>query len=243
MSVKKTYQAQKKDFKIVMKNSEPSEQRLQNSEHIVTQTLPTPHTSTNNTQAATTPTTFPTQTQTRPNPPLHQNLPLPELDTTQDHSRLTRGSEASNGNGKVKKEEIPAGVPELVDPNELTPALEKKAQQLAGVYAQLGMITLGFNPNAGKIIMLSATDRAHELLRVARHHKALMQVVDRLISGNDYFALALGHLGMVLAILAVNNRLPDNPALMGYKMQGMALLAQWEVLQQTMGGESGVSQG
>lgn len=113
----------------------------------------------------------------------------------------------------------------------LSPAHQKKAEQLAAIYAKLGILVMGMQPEAGKIIFITALERASEVLRVARRHKLMMKIVDQIISGNDYVALALGHVGMIGEILALHGRLPESPFTTGLAYQGHAHLMQWENLQ------------
>lgn len=118
----------------------------------------------------------------------------------------------------------------------MSPQHEKKAQQLAQTYAQLGVLIMGVNPIAGKIIFVEAENRAREMLRVARHHKQMMLIIDRMIEGNDYLACALGHLGMVASIFALNDRLPENQLTVTFKWQGLASLAKWNSIEEAMNG-------
>jgi hypothetical protein len=209
-----------------MTKSEHSEQKSQNSEVTLTPNSRTLFTTTGTTPTMTTNTTSP-QTGTTPQNPSPQTpaqektapLPPPNIGTSEKSER--------SKTAKVEKVE---------DPLALSPAHEKKAQQLAQTYAQLGVLIMGVNPIAGKIIFVEAETRARELLRVARHHKRMMYIIDRMIEGNDYMACALGHLGMLASIFALSGRLPDNNLTVTFKWQGMASLAKWDMLEGAMNG-------
>jgi hypothetical protein len=166
------------------------------------------------------------QTSTR----MRADLPLP------DPTATISGSEKSGTNGK--KRAYTRKLSEQKDPveeatenaYELSPAHQKKAEQLAAVYAKLGIFVMGLSPDAGKIIFITSMERAQEVLRVARRHKMLMKIVDQIISGNDYVALALGHIGMMGEILALHGRLPQTPFTTGLLVSGRQHVATWDAL-------------
>lgn len=87
---------------------------------------------------------------------------------------------------------------------------------------------MGFNPAAGKILYITALDRAREVIRVARHHKSMMKIVDNMINGNDYVAMAGGHFMMLGGILAVSGRLPENNMTMMLRFQGQQAVSQFD---------------
>jgi hypothetical protein len=182
-------------------------------------------------------------------PPLKNELPpIPTTDTqrTSTHTRAdlplpdptatTSGSEKSGTNGK--KRAYTKKLPEEKNPieeateeaYELSPAHQKKAEQLAAVYAKIGIFIMGVSPDAGKIVFITSMERAQEVLRVARRHKMLMKIVDQIISGNDYVALVLGHVGMVGEILALHGRLPQTSFTTGLLVSGRQHVATWDAL-------------
>jgi len=136
--------------------------------------------------------------------------------------------------GKKKETGKPIETAEEVAPGALSPSHQKKAEQLATVYADAGVLVIGFNPIAGKMIFVTAMERATEVLRVARHHPRMMAVVDRIINGNDYFALAFGHATMFASIMALQGRLPDTPMTQRFLMQGQLTLARWDLYESAM---------
>ena len=152
------------------------------------------------------------------------DLPLPDLNGT------TSGSAQSGTNGRKQKTKKLEEKPEE-DAYALSPSHQKKAEQLAAVYAKIGILVMGMQPDIGKIIFVTSLERASEVLRVARRHKVLMQIVDQIISGNDYVALVLGHVGMVGEILALHGRLPSSPFTSGLVISGRQHIAQWDMLQ------------
>lgn len=215
-----------------MQKSESSEQKSPNSDHTHTQTLHTPPMNMQSMHGETTSTTLPNPEEL-PNPLISQKteqkrtpLPGPSIPTS-EKSDL----DGSSPKRSHKKTIIEA---ELVDPGALSPAHEKKAQLLAATYAQIGLLAMSVNPTAGKIIYMSAIDRAREVLRVARHHPPMMKAIDNIINGNDYLTAILGHVGMLGMILALSGRLPENPMTASLKMQGHMALHQWEMLQLAM---------
>jgi hypothetical protein len=157
------------------------------------------------------------------------DLPLP------DQNAITSGSETSGTNGKKRSytKRLPEKDPlseATEEAYELSPSHQKKAEQLAAVYAKIGIFIMGVSPDAGKIVFITALERAQEVLRVARRHKMLMKIVDQVISGNDYVALALGHVGMVGEILALHGRLPQTPFTTGLLVSGRQHVATWDTL-------------
>jgi hypothetical protein len=148
---------------------------------------------------------------------------------------ITSGSGTSGTNGKKRTytKKLPEKDPveeATEEAFELSPAHQKKAEQLAAVYAKIGIFIMGVSPDAGKIVFITALERGQEVLRVARRHKMLMKIVDQIISGNDYVALALGHVGMVGEILALYGRLPQTPFTTGLLLSGRGHVAQWDIL-------------
>lgn len=130
---------------------------------------------------------------------------------------------------------------EEIDPLALSPAHERKAQQLAEFYGQIALGLMGFNPNAGKILYMQSLDRAREVMRVARHHKMMMKIVDNIISGNDYVACIGGHIVMAGAILATSNRLPENQMTMMLRMRAVATIQQFDMIAMQAAGANGTS--
>lgn len=101
---------------------------------------------------------------------------------------------------------------------------------LAQVYGSFATLAMMVNPIAGQVIYVEAENRARELIRVARHHKPLMKIIDNIIAGNDYTSCFLGHAAMIGAIFALSDKLPENPITFMLKMSGMSMLQKWNSL-------------
>lgn len=84
----------------------------------------------------------------------------------------------------------------------------KDIKDLASLYENLGGLISLKDPLTGLIIIQSAEERATELINVAKHHKKLLEVLRRIAKGGDYGACIMGHLSMVITILAVHGRAP-----------------------------------
>jgi hypothetical protein len=203
---------------LTLKQQEPTPMK---SSHTPSMNTGTTHTTTTSMKSPQTGTIQANQSPQIPPQEKTAPLPPPNIGTSEKSER--------SKTAKIEKVE---------DPLALSPAHEKKAQQLAQTFAQLGVLIMGVNPIAGKIIFVEAETRARELLRVARHHKRMMLIIDRMIEGNDYMACALGHLGMLASIFALSGRLPDNNLTVTFKWQGMASLAKWDMLEGAMNGNN-----
>jgi hypothetical protein len=84
----------------------------------------------------------------------------------------------------------------------------KDIKDLTSLYENLGALLSLRDPLTGLIIINSAEERATELVNVAKHHKRLLDALRRLSKGGDYGACIMGHLGMIITILAVHGRAP-----------------------------------
>lgn len=87
-------------------------------------------------------------------------------------------------------------------------AYAKVVTDVTILYENIGGLISLRDPLTGLIIIKSAPERSQELVNVARHHKPMMDVLKRLSTGGDYMAAIMGHVGMVMAILAVHGRVP-----------------------------------
>lgn len=92
-------------------------------------------------------------------------------------------------------------------------ATKKLIAELTGLYATIGIIVGGVDKYTGTLIMMSAEQRATELVNVARHHKKMMDFLKAMTASNDYLACIMGHGMMAYAILAHFDRVPQTPAL------------------------------
>lgn len=86
----------------------------------------------------------------------------------------------------------------------------KRAQALSGYYGMAGMLVARGNLYDGVLIMKESENRATEVIRVGMQNPAFMKVIDRLIEGNAYFNLAMGHGIMLVAILMNHGRIKMN---------------------------------
>lgn len=115
--------------------------------------------------------------------------------------------------------EISGLSPSALDPEDfgvetLTGKNLQRATKLSGLYATVGMIVAQVNLYDGLVLAKSAGDRATEVIKVARHHPAMMKIIDMVLSSNDYVTLAIGHGTLLMAILMNHERIPVNEALL-----------------------------
>lgn len=109
-----------------------------------------------------------------------------------------------------------------------TVKLKAVTDGVTSLYATIGIFAYARDQYDGLIIMTTAQDRAVELVNVAKHHKWLMDLLIRLTQSSDYVTLAIGHAGLVYAIMAHHNQIPKNEALLaqfGYTEQQVATKA------------------
>ena len=90
----------------------------------------------------------------------------------------------------------------------------KRAQALSGYYGMAGMLVARGNLYDGVLIMKESENRATEVIRVGMQNPAFMKIIDRMIEGNAYFNLAMGHGLMLVAILMNHGRIKMNEPLL-----------------------------
>jgi hypothetical protein len=104
--------------------------------------------------------------------------------------------------------------PELAIDAPLSGKNLKRAQSLSGYYGMAGMLVARGNLYDGVLIMKESENRATEVIRVAMQNPGLMKILDRMIEGNAYFNLAMGHGLMLVAILMNHGRIKMNEPLL-----------------------------
>jgi hypothetical protein len=151
----------------------------------------------------------------------------------------------SSAAAPVKKSHHKKKEPEVVDgeislPPELTPAQKKLAMQLSGLYATIGIFVTRFDTYDGMLLISESEKRAQEVIMVARHHKGVLAIIERIVTGNDYVSLLMGHGVMLYAILANHGRVQADPVFLhqyGYsKEQVLAPLIAAQMAQGQMNG-------
>ena len=93
----------------------------------------------------------------------------------------------------------------------LTPREKKLLKNLTGLYTGVGAIVAGLRSLPGQIIMGSAAARAEEVVRFARHHKDVLEALEKLVESNDTFNMIVGHGAMLFAILVSLDRIKVGP--------------------------------
>lgn len=103
---------------------------------------------------------------------------------------------------------------EITLPPELTPAQKKLAKELSGFYATIGLFVARADAYDGMLLIGESEKRATEVIMVARHHAGMLKVIERIVTGNDYISLIMGHGIMLYAILANHGRVQADPVLL-----------------------------
>jgi hypothetical protein len=134
-----------------------------------------------------------------------------------DESDLIASIDADKGAPKRRRQAAdkpPADmVPDTQDDAQiikLNRADSKLAAQLARLYLLIGAGVTLVNMADGTIILMGAETRAQELVLLANHHPALKKALRSLTESNDYLIFAMGHGGMILAILQNHGVVPQN---------------------------------
>lgn len=86
----------------------------------------------------------------------------------------------------------------------------KLALQLARLYAVTGLVVTTLNQVDGVLIMSTAEDRAKELVLLANHHPNLKKALRSMTESNDYIIFAMGHGGLLVALLQNHGVMPQN---------------------------------
>lgn len=86
----------------------------------------------------------------------------------------------------------------------------KLALQLARLYAVMGLGVTMLNQTDGMLIMATSEDRAKELVLLANHHPNLKKALRSMTESNDYIIFAMGHGGLLVAILQNHGIMPQN---------------------------------
>ena len=102
---------------------------------------------------------------------------------------------------------------------------KKLVQDLAGLYASIGMLVASADTYTGVLLMQHAEKRATELVDVAKHHPEMMKWLERLTTSNDYITCIIGHGIMTYAILAHFGRVPNAPIIAAMGMSEAQVLA------------------
>ena len=100
----------------------------------------------------------------------------------------------------------------------------KVTKELTELYASIGLIVTRFSMYDGLILIKESENRARELVGMARHHKWLMNALERLTESNDYITFSIGYGMMAYALLAHHGQVPADPVLlasMGYSEEGL----------------------
>ena len=130
-----------------------------------------------------------------------QPLPIPTLESSDDN--------------KAPKRELAQAVKQ-------TPRLAKLTNELAKLYATIGLFTTRFDTYDGLILIRESHHRATEVVNVAKHHKRMLEALEAIVDSNDYVACFIGHGMMAYAILAHHGKLKSDPlflAQFGYHEQ------------------------
>ena len=115
--------------------------------------------------------------------------------------------------------------PPIIPPDELIsgsagqgdskPAITKNdkiIEELTKFYAGVGMFVSRADMYDGILLIREARNRAEELVNVAKHHKGMLKMLERLVESNDYITMAVGHGLMFYAIMAHHGRIKADEA-------------------------------
>lgn len=80
-------------------------------------------------------------------------------------------------------------------------------KNLAGLYAAAGFGLTLVKPLAGGVLIQESSNRATEVVYVARHYPQMMAWLEKLIDSNDMVNLAIGHGIMAFAMLVAADRI------------------------------------
>lgn len=115
---------------------------------------------------------------------------------------------------RVTRDRAPADmVPDTQDDAEvirLNRADSKLAAQLARLYAVMGLGVTMLNQVDGTLLIATSEDRAKELVLLANHHPNLKKALRSMTESNDYIIFAMGHGGLLVAILQNHGVMPQN---------------------------------
>jgi hypothetical protein len=145
----------------------------------------------------------------------------PTKDTQSSDTPTKQQKKSSKG----KKETLPPpigtsespGIEELADelaPDKLTTLQLRVAKRLTGLYGTIGVFTAGADAYDGVLLIKCAEARAEEIVRAARHNKAVWNVLVKVVEGGDLGSMLIGHTLMFYAILAHHGRAKKNELLL-----------------------------
>lgn len=96
-------------------------------------------------------------------------------------------------------------------PKELTAKDRQLVRDMSVVYASIGMMISSINQRDGFYIMSEAPKRAEELVRFARHHKSLYDMLAGMIETGDTMTFLVGHGMMIYTLLSMHGLVPAIP--------------------------------
>lgn len=152
------------------------------------------------------------------------------MEMSQNQNQTEEMGEKKPNKRKSRQNQVTGGI-ESSDkaPKEPRQAYAKDIKDLTALYENLGALIALRDPLTGLIVIKSAEERATELINVAKHHKKMLEVLRRIAKGGDYGACIMGHLSMIMAILAVHGRMPIQyaiPTLQRLEIDPMEIIAQ-----------------
>lgn len=120
-----------------------------------------------------------------------------------------QSSEEGLLNGGSENNDKPPRKPPI--PGELTRPQKQLAEELAGYYVGIGMLSTMLMPTLGLTLQATAMQRAIEHVKLARHYPAWYKQLQRMAKGNDYLGFISGHLSVIVVALAFSGRFDINP--------------------------------
>lgn len=115
-------------------------------------------------------------------------------------------------------ENLETKVPDTTPLDMQEPQRKQPHQQLindlAGMYATIGIAVTAFDMYDGMIIIQKSVDRAKEMVNVAKHHPSFLKLLKQITKSNDYIVALSGHGLMLYAIMAHHGRIPANMVLL-----------------------------
>lgn len=96
----------------------------------------------------------------------------------------------------------------------LTPADKKLVKKLSDFYATIGLFVSRADVYDGLVLIKESENRATEMVRVAKHHRGMYKILERISESNDYITCAVGHGIMAYAIMAHHGRVKADPIIL-----------------------------
>lgn len=140
---------------------------------------------------------------------------MPELNTSTpfpNPNHQSADQKAHIGISDESANRIQEAADEAFADEALTARQQWTAAKLSTAYATIGIFVANSDVYDGLILMQNAEKRAEEVIRAARHNKAVYGWIEKIVNGSDLSAAIVGHAMMFFAIMAHHGRMkmPEN---------------------------------